>query len=140
MHKFATLQTGTTLDQAIFKFDDVASQVISATQIDVGDSYTFRVELDLPQVPADQRSDLKVEIFALTADQGLFAYVKHFHLLHMSLSVNVRPTEVGGFHICQTHVPEVTNERGKQLNAVQDHPVYEEHTFTQEGAGNLVNK
>ncbi len=55
------------MDDAKVTMTEVASQAISATQVDSGDSFTYEFVLDLPSVTAEDRSDLKIEIFATDA-------------------------------------------------------------------------
>ena len=76
---------------------EVASQTISATEVDYGDSFTFEAEIDIPGILALNKSDLTVELFALDPDQG-----------------------VSGFHICQAHV----EFKGDNIQAIQTDPVY----------------
>ena len=44
--------------------EEVASQLISDTAVDHGDSVTFDYTIDLPAVAVADRSDLKIELFA----------------------------------------------------------------------------
>ena len=61
-------QLGTTLDQMTLNMVEVASQTISATEVDYGDSFTFEAEIDIPGILALNKSDLNVELFALNPD------------------------------------------------------------------------
>ena len=55
---------------------EIASQTISPTEVDIGDSFTFRVTLDLPAIPAAAKADLTFELFGLDPADGEFSYSK----------------------------------------------------------------
>ena len=61
---------GETLDNAIFGINVIASQTISDNEVEVGDSYTIEVHIDMPGITVEDRSDLVVEVFAVRPDQG----------------------------------------------------------------------
>ncbi len=75
-----------------------ASQMISASQLDNGDSLTFDFILDLPRVGVDQKSDLVIELFAIDPAKA----------------------QTRGFHMCQV----LMDPLGAEIEAVQTHPVY----------------
>jgi len=64
---------GTTLDDAIVTYEELASQAISDLDVDVGDSFTMKFTLDLPSVAVENASDLTFEIFGITPDQSTFS-------------------------------------------------------------------
>lgn len=49
---------------------EVASQTIGPDDVDIGDSFTFQVEIDLPAVTPTDKSDLVFELFGLDAADG----------------------------------------------------------------------
>ena len=53
-----------------FSMAEVASQAISSTQVDIGDSFTFEVEMDIPGISIEDKSDLKVEVFGIDPAKG----------------------------------------------------------------------
>ena len=60
------------LEHAVFYMQDVASQTIGNDfdAFDIGDSVTFNVTLDLPQVSVEGKSDLVFEIFGTDDEHG----------------------------------------------------------------------
>ncbi len=93
---------GTSLDDTIVTLTEVASQAISATKVDNGDSFTFEYVVDLPSIVVEDRGDLKIEVFAVDPSVG-----------------------VSGFHMCQV----VVEAQGSELEAAQVDPVYQwDHT------------
>ena len=66
---FLILQLGTGYDNTTVRLREVASQTISGSRVDVGDTFTFELAVDLAHVinPAD----LNVEIFGMEPDEGL---------------------------------------------------------------------
>ena len=48
----------------------MASQTIGPADVDIGDSFTFQVELDLPGVTSADKSNLEFELFGLDANDG----------------------------------------------------------------------
>ncbi len=64
------VQVGTTLDATQTTMEEVASQMISKTEVDNGDSITFEFKIDLPSVAVEDRSDLNIEIFVMNPSVG----------------------------------------------------------------------
>ena len=54
---------------------EISSQTTGteATAVDVGDSFTYAMRLDLPGVALDKKSDLVVEMFGMVPGQGKVA-------------------------------------------------------------------
>ncbi len=120
---------GETLDNAIFGINVIASQTISDNEVEVGDSYTIEVHIDMPGITVEDRSDLVVEVFAVRPDQGTLHLLFIFVISTFNLFLNA---EIGGFHMCQVKAEHV----GNNLMSVQENPVYEEEYF--DGAPSLV--
>ena len=53
---------------------EISSQTTgaTATAVDIGDSFTYNMRLDLPGVDISAKSDLSVEIFGMMPGQGWF--------------------------------------------------------------------
>ena len=49
---------------------EVASMTRGENEVDVGDSFTFRAEIDLPGIAAADKADLNIEVFAINPDLG----------------------------------------------------------------------
>ena len=65
-------QAGYDLDDAVFTMTEISSQTTgaTATAVDIGDSFTYNMRLDLPGVDVSAKSDLSVEIFGMMPGQG----------------------------------------------------------------------
>eukprot|EP00094_Tigriopus_californicus_P011496 TCALIF_11101-PA protein Name:"Protein of unknown function" AED:0.09 eAED:0.09 QI:0/0.77/0.73/0.95/0.48/0.58/46/1495/2737 len=95
------MKLGNDLSEITLHMIEKASQTISSTEVNLGDSFTFEAVLDLPRISIENKSDLNIEIFSLDPEEG-----------------------VAGFHICQAHVL----FKGPQLKYIQDYPVYNDHS------------
>ena len=62
---------GAAIEDSMFKLTEVASQTIAADQAEFGDSWTFELVIDLPQLDSTDMSDIKIELFGLDPDYGL---------------------------------------------------------------------
>ena len=70
---------GVAIDDTMFKLTEVASQTIAADQAEFGDSWTFELVIELPQIDAtDFWSDLKIELFGLDPEYGGFGATRSF--------------------------------------------------------------
>ena len=61
---------GAAIEDSMFKLTEVASQTIAADQAEFGDSWTFELVIDLPQLDNTDMTDIKIELFGLDPDYG----------------------------------------------------------------------
>lgn len=70
------------MDATNFTLVEVASQTISSSMVDVGDSFTFEVVVDLPGIIVANKSDMVIEIFGLDADSGkIYFFIKYLLII-----------------------------------------------------------
>jgi len=62
-------QTGTTLDSMMVNISEVARQAVSDSAVDIGNSFTYEVLIDLPAVAASG-INLTAEFFSVSATTG----------------------------------------------------------------------
>ena len=63
---------GAAVEDAMFKLTEVASQTIAADQAEFGDSWTFELAIELPQLdPSSDMTDIRIELFGLDPEYGL---------------------------------------------------------------------
>lgn len=58
------------MDEVELNMVEVASQTRGETEVDVGDSFTFMVQIDFPAIPEEDMSDLTIETFAINSETG----------------------------------------------------------------------
>jgi hypothetical protein len=56
---------GNDYNSTLFTMLEVASQTINESLVDIGDSFTFQVTIDLPGIDIDDKADVSFEIFAI---------------------------------------------------------------------------
>ena len=61
---------GAGVEDSMFKLTEVASQTIAADQAEFGDSWTFELVIDLPQLDQTDMTDIKIELFGLDPEYG----------------------------------------------------------------------
>lgn len=91
--------TGTSMEDVIFSMTEIASQSLGGGNADIGDSFTYNVAVDLPDLSAEA-TDIKMEIFAIEPTTG-----------------------IAGFSICQS--TEMVSNRGDQVT-VSTGPIYKD--------------
>ncbi len=69
-------KAGTTLDDIVVTMTEIASQTRGPTVVDIGDSFTYELVIDLSGIAIGQKSDLAIEIFAMDATNG-FVQIKY---------------------------------------------------------------
>ncbi|TRY70980.1 hypothetical protein TCAL_11101 [Tigriopus californicus] len=61
---------GNDLSEITLHMIEKASQTISSTEVNLGDSFTFEAVLDLPRISIENKSDLNIEIFSLDPEEA----------------------------------------------------------------------
>ncbi|XP_059091103.1 uncharacterized protein LOC131886721 [Tigriopus californicus] len=100
MHIRKKRVVGTNINDANFTFVEVASQTMGSMLVEIGDSFTFEVTIDLPGILDTKKSDMVIEIFGLDSSNG-----------------------VAGIHVCQAHEEEISGH-GENIRSIQEYPVY----------------
>ena len=63
-------QLGTTLDSMTVNISEVARQAVSDVAVDIGNSFTYQVVVDLPSVAAASSLNATAEFFSVSATTG----------------------------------------------------------------------
>ena len=62
---------GAAIEDTMFSLTEVASETVAADQAELGDSWTFELAIELPQLDSGDMADIKIELFGLDPDYGL---------------------------------------------------------------------
>lgn len=67
---FIYFKTGSGFNNVGIQLIELASQAISAEDVDAGDSFTMKFVMDFPAIPSVDKSDVKIELFAMDPSIG----------------------------------------------------------------------
>ena len=88
-------QSGSGFNNVGIQLIELASQAISAEDVDAGDSFTMKFVMDFPAIPSVDKSDLKIELFAMDPSIGkeinnmiIISMEYQSYLSHSLLNIN----------------------------------------------------
>jgi hypothetical protein len=61
---------GTSLDAMSVNLTEVSRQAVSSSAVDIGNSFTYNLIIDLPAITANNSLDLSAEFFAVNTATG----------------------------------------------------------------------
>ncbi len=70
---------GTSVDAITVNLTTVSQQAVSENAVDIGNSFTYQLVIDLPAIDAANSTDFSLEFFAFSPLTGKFCIIYTFY-------------------------------------------------------------
>ena len=102
---------------------EVASQSHGVSSVDIGDSFTYEIVIDLSGIAVGDKADLVIEIFAMDQNNGE-AKGEQKYCTKKRQSILFILAAITGFHLCQVHE---SKTRGPNVQTIQTNPIFTDY-------------
>ena len=77
---------GTSVDAITINLTELSRQAISENAVDIGNSFTYQLVIDLPAIDAVNSTDFSVEFFATSSLTGNAYFLQTTHCCFLNLA------------------------------------------------------